>query len=74
MLINRLKHLFYSRTLENVVNALTLSRLDYSNCAPVWSNTFRSRLQKVHNFAVRIMTGTRKFDHITLVQSLNVRS
>ena len=44
------------------------SKLYY--CSPVWSNTSKkniSILQKVHNFACRIITGKRKFDHITPV-------
>ena len=37
---------------------------------PVWCNTSKkniSKLQKVQNFACRIITGKRKFDHITPV-------
>ena len=39
-------------------------------CSPVWSNTSKkniSKLQKVQNFACRIITGKRKFDHIAPV-------
>ena len=64
--INRVKHLFDARTLERVINALVFSKLYY--CSPVWSNTSKkniSKLQKVQNFACRIITGKRKFDHIT---------
>ena len=60
--INRVKHLFDARTLEWVINALVFSKLYY--CFPFLSNTF-SKLQKVQNFAGRIITGKRKFDHIT---------
>lgn len=66
--INRVKHLFDARTLERVINALVFSKLYY--CSPVWSNTSKkniSKLQKVQNFACRIITGKRKFDHITPV-------
>ena len=66
--INRVKHLFDARTLERVINALVFSKLYY--CSPVWSNTSKkniSKLQKVQNFACRIITGQQKFDHITLV-------
>ena len=66
--INRVKHLFDARTLERVINALVFSKLYY--CSPVWSNTSKkniSKLQKVQNFACRIITGKREFDHITLV-------
>ena len=66
--INRVKHLFDARTLERVINALVFSKLYY--CSPVWSNTSKkniSKLQKIQNFARRIITGKRKFDHITPV-------
>ena len=66
--INRVKHLFDARTLERVINALVFSKLYH--CSPVWSNTSKkniSKLQKVQNFACRIITGKRKFDHITPV-------
>ena len=66
--INRVKHLFDARTLERVINALVFSKLYY--CSPVWSNTSKkniSKLQKVQNFACRIITGKRKFNHITPV-------
>ena len=64
--INRVKHLFDARTLERVINALVFSKLYY--CSPVWSNTSKkniSKLQKVQNFACKIITGKRKNDHIT---------
>ena len=37
-------------------------------CSSVWAGTTKkniARLQKVQNFAARIVTGTRKFDHIS---------
>lgn len=64
--INRVKHLFDARTLERIINALVFSKLYF--CSPVWSNTSKknvSKVQKVQNFAARIITGTLKFDHIT---------
>ena len=66
--INRVKHLFDARTLERVIDALEFSKLYY--CSPVWSNTSKkdiSKLQKVQNFACKIITGKRKFDHVTPV-------
>ena len=66
--INRVRHLLGSRTLENVINAPVFGKLYY--CSPVWSSTTKkniSKLQKIQNFAARIITNTRKFDHITLV-------
>ena len=55
-----------------VISALVMSKLFY--CSTVWSNTANNikTLQGVQNFACRIITGTRKFDHITLaLQELN---
>ena len=66
--INKVKHLLDNRTLENVIKALVFSRLYY--CSTVWSNTSKKnikRLQSVQNFAARIVTGNRKYDHITPV-------
>ena len=51
-----------------VVNCLVFSKLFY--CSNVWSNTTESNLdkvQKVQNFACRIVSGVKKFDHITPV-------
>ena len=45
---------------------MVLSKLFY--CSSVWANTSDSnikKLQLVQKFAVRIITGARKFDHIT---------
>ncbi len=66
--INRVKHLFDSETLENVISSLVLSKLCYGST--VWSNTTQKnikKLQKVQNFAARIITCTRKYEHITPV-------
>ena len=64
--INRIKHLLDSRTLENVITSLVFSKLYF--CSMVWANTSKTnvrKLQKTQNFAARILTGTRKYDHIT---------
>jgi Fe-S cluster biosynthesis and repair protein YggX len=66
--INRVKHLFDSETLENVISSLVFSKLYYGST--VWSNTTQKnikKLQKVQNFAARIITCTRKYEHITPV-------
>ena len=66
--INRAKHAFNSNLLVNIINALVFSRLFY--CSMVWSNTSDKNLRKlqhVQNFAARIISGKRKFDHITPV-------
>ena len=67
-LINRVKHILDSRTLIVIINALVFSKLYY--CSSVWANTSKkniAKLQTVQNFATRIVTGTRKYDHITTV-------
>ena len=66
--INRVKHLFSSKSLTTIINALVLNKLFY--CSSVWRNTSQQnikKLQSVQNFAARIISGTRKFDHITPV-------
>ena len=49
-----------------LINALVFCKLFY--CSNVWSNTSQvnlDKLQSVQNFACRIVTGSRKYDHIT---------
>ena len=48
------------------INSLVFSKLLY--CSSVWANTTKKNielLQTVQNFAARIVSGTRKFDHVT---------
>ena len=64
--INRVKYLFDRRTLITIINSLLFSKLLY--CSSVWANTTKKNielLQTVQNFAARIVSGTRKFDHVT---------
>ena len=64
--INRVKDSFNSDTLTLVIVTLIISRLLYCSC--VWSNTSSSNLKKiqaVQNFACRIITNIRKFNHVT---------
>ena len=52
--------------LITIVNSLVFSKLLY--CSSVWTNTTKKNielLQTVQNFAARIVSGTRKFDHVT---------
>ena len=61
-----------SLCLITVINALVFSRLYY--CSFVWSNTSKNivKLQNVQNFAARIITDTRKYDHKTpAIRQLN---
>ena len=65
--ISRVKHIFKNE-LITIINALVFNKLYY--CSSVRSNTIMSnvnKLQKVQNFAARIVSNTRKYDHITPV-------
>ena len=64
--INRIKHILDRKTLLVLINSFVFSKLQY--CLTVWSNTSNSnidKLQKVQNFAGRIILGLRKYDHIS---------
>ena len=64
--INRVKHAFDRSTISIIINALVFSKLFY--CCNVWSNTTEynlNRIQAVQNFAARIISNTRKYDHIS---------
>jgi hypothetical protein len=66
--ISKIKqYLTYSVT-EQVITSLVMSRVDYCNAllAGLPQSTI-APLQRVQNCAARILTGTRKFDHITPV-------
>ena len=56
-----------------VINALVFSGLFY--CSSVWGGISKknvSKLQSVQNFAARIITSTRKYDHIQpILRDLN---
>ena len=64
--ISRVKHIFRKDILVTIINSLVFSKLYY--CSSVWSNTSASnirKLQGVQNFAARIVSRTRKFDHVS---------
>ena len=66
--INRVKHLLDTKTIVTLIKTLVFSKSFY--CSSVWSNTSKKNidtLQKLQNFAARVITDTRKFDHITPV-------
>ena len=63
--INRIKYIFDTEALLNIINTLVFSKLYY--CFSVWSNTSNKnilKLQSVLKFAARIVSGARKYDHI----------
>ena len=66
--INRVRHLFTKPVLSIILNSLIFSKLFY--CSTVWAGTSKENIQKlqlVQNFAARILTDTKKFDHISPV-------
>ena len=71
--INRVKRSFDKKTLELLITSLVFSKMLY--CSSVWSNTTLqniNRLQSIQNFASKIVTNSRKFDHVTpLLRELN---
>ena len=66
--IHKIKSFLSISNLKTVVNALVYSRLDY--CNALYSGINQSlirRLQLVQNAAARLVTGTRRYEHITPV-------
>ena len=64
--LNRVRHHFTPEALQLIIQAHVLSHVNY--CLPVWggaSKTQQARVQKAINFAVRVVSGKRKRDHIT---------
>ena len=64
--ISRIKHLLDKTTLFIAINSLVFSKL-YC-CSSVWAGTSKSniaKLQLVQNFAERLLSDKRKFDHIS---------
>ena len=64
--INRVKQAFDKRTLLTVMNTFVSSKLFY--CSNVWANCSKlniDKLQWVQNFLCRIVSGMRKYDHVT---------
>ena len=71
--INRVRNSFDQATLLKIMSALVFSKIFY--CSTVWSNTTNKnikKLQLLQNFACKIVTGTRKYDHVSpLLRQLN---
>ena len=66
--ISRVRHLFIKPVLSTILNSLIFSKRFY--CYTVWAATSKQNLQKlqlVQNFAARVLTDTKKFDHISPV-------
>ena len=71
--INWVKNCLHKNTLLTVIHALVFSKMYY--CSNVWANTTNKnvrKLQAVQNFACRIVSGAKKYDHVTpLLKSLS---
>jgi len=64
--VNRVRHQFSREVLNTILNSLVFSKLFC--CSTVWSGTSKynvHNLQLLQNFAARILTNTKKFDHIS---------
>ena len=64
--INRVKSSFDHKTLLLIISSLVMSKLLY--CSSVWANTSGKnieKLQKVQNFACRIVCNIQKYDHVS---------
>ena len=64
--INRTKYAFVKDLLVTIIKGLVFSKMFY--CSSVWSSTSVTNinmLQAIQNFATRIVTRSRKLDHIT---------
>ncbi|CAC5417930.1 unnamed protein product [Mytilus coruscus] len=64
--IGRIRSFITKTACKTLVNSLVTSRLDYGNILLIGINkTTMNRLQKVQNTAARLITRTRKHEHIT---------
>ena len=66
--ISRVKHMCDRNTLMTIINTLVFSKLFY--CSFVWSNAATAhllKLQAIQNFAIRIISSTRKFDNVSQI-------
>ena len=64
--ISRVKHCLDRTSLLTAINALFLNKLYYRS--NIWANTTEKNIRKllaVQNFACRIVSGVRKYDHVT---------
>ena len=64
--INRVKDNFDKETLTTMITSLVINKLLYGST--IWSNTTSSNVKKlkaIQNFACKIITGTKKYDHVS---------
>ena len=64
--IGKIRHLIDNDTCKLLVNSLITSRIDYCNSLLIGANAkCINRLQAIQNKAARLITKSRKYDHIT---------
>ena len=64
--INRVRENFDKETLKTMITSLVINKLLYGST--VWSNTTSSnvkKLQAIRNFACKIITRAKKYDHVS---------
>jgi len=64
--LKRFRHHFTPEALRVLIQAHVLTHITY--CLPVWAGATQEQLNRVQrciNFAARVITGARKFDHIS---------
>ena len=67
--LSHVRHKLPADTIVTIVNALVLSHIRY--CLPVYGNCSKknlNRIDKVLNFAARVISGRRKYDHVADVR------
>ena len=67
--LSHLRHYLPDGVIKTIVTALVISRVNY--CLSVYGNGTKknlSRLQKILNFATRVIFGRRKFDHVSYLR------
>ena len=65
--LSRIRHILDTSAMSIVINSLVFSKLFY--CSSVWSGTCKGNVnnkpQLIQNFAARILSSKRKYEHIT---------
>ena len=71
--IGKIRRYLNNKSAESIIHALVTSRLDNNNALLVGAPDFQlQRLQKLQNTAARIVSLTKKYDHITpILQQLH---
>ena len=66
---NQIKRYLTPAALKTLVQSLVISRLDYGNAMFAGAqNYIIEKLQRVQNTAARVISGLRKYDHITMTR------